>query len=104
MLTREYCIEYVSKFLLKLKIKGIKIRTAKIFGSVSQDSINDNSDIDLLLVSENFSGANFIDYQLFSKELVEFDKLHIKTYSCKDYDEGDPFIEEIENKSIIVNC
>jgi predicted nucleotidyltransferase len=103
MFTREFCINYASEFVAKLKTKGIDIKIAKIFGSYSNGSATEISDIDLLLVSGNFKGAGFIDNMLFAEELIDYDKIHVKTYSYEDYQEGDPFIEEIEKDAIVIN-
>jgi hypothetical protein len=40
---------------------------------------------------------------LFAEELIDYDKIHVKTYSYEDYQEGDPFIEEIEKDAIVIN-
>ncbi len=103
MFTREFCIKYASEFVAKLKNKGIDIQIAKIFGSYSKDSANEFSDIDLLLVSANFKGAGFVDYKLFAQELIDYDRIHVRTYSYEDYQEGDPFIDEIEKSAIVIS-
>lgn len=103
MLTRENCIAYATDFVRKIRNKGIDIKVAKIFGSYSRDNANELSDIDLLLVSDKFDGVGFIDFKLFSQELVDYDKIQVRTYSIKDYEEGDPFLVEIEKDAITIH-
>lgn len=103
MFTRQDCIDYASAFIEKVKSKGIDIKIAKIFGYYSKDSASEFSDIDLLLVSDVFKGVGFIDNHLIADELINFDKIQVRTYSYKDYKESDPFLQEIEKKAILIN-
>lgn len=103
MLTTENCIEYAAEFVRKLNSKGLDIRIAKLFGSYVKGLQNENSDIDLLLVSDKFVGAGFIDYKLIADELIVFDLIDAKTYSWDDYSKGDPFLDEISKTSITIN-
>lgn len=103
MFTREACINYASEFVDRIKNRGIDIKIAKIFGSYSIDTANDDSDIDLLLVSDNFKGVGFLDNLLIAQELIDFDKIQVRTYSYSDYQESDPFLNEIEKKAIVIN-
>ena len=103
MLTTENCIEYAAEFVRKLNLKGLDIRIAKLFGSYVKGLQNENSDIDLLLVSDKFVGAGFIDYKLIADELIDFDLIDAKTYSWDDYLKSDPFLDEISKTSITIN-
>ncbi len=103
MLTREFSIKYAQNFVDRIRKKGINLKIVKLFGSYSKNSQKEDSDIDLLLVSDKFVGAGFIDFQLIADELIDFDLIQAKTYSTEDYEEGDPFLEEIEKTSILIN-
>ncbi len=103
MLTRENCINYTQEFVKRIKNKGIDVKIAKIFGSYSKNQQNEYSDIDVLLVSENFLGVGLIDNLLIANELVDFDLIQVRTYSIADYEEGDPFIDEINKSAILIN-
>lgn len=104
MFNREDCIKYVKNFVDRIKSKGIDIKVAKIFGSYSKNMQNENSDIDVLLVSDVFVGAGFIDNGLIAQELYDYDLIQVKTYSVEDYNEGDdPLLEEINKTAIILN-
>lgn len=103
MLTRENCITYAENFVHQLKRKGIDISTAKLFGSYSKGLQTEDSDIDLLLVSDRFVGVGFIDNLLIADELIDFDLIQARTYSLDDYSSGDPFIDEINRNCININ-
>ena len=93
-------IEYAKSFVDSIIKKGIDIKVAKVFGSYVKNQQHEYSDIDILLVADVFKGVGFIDYSLISKELVEFYNIHARTYSMQDYDDGDPFIDEIKQNSV----
>lgn len=96
-------LEYAQEFVRKVIAKGINIKYAKLFGSYSKGSQTPDSDIDILLVANDFVGVGFIDNTLFADLLVEFDAVQVKTYSVEDYEEGDPLVDEINSTSIILN-
>lgn len=96
-------LDYAVEFVQKIRAKGINILIAKIFGSYSKNSFNENSDLDILLVSDNFVGAGFIDNLLIANELIDYDLIQPKTYSYKDYIEGDPFLNEINKTAITIH-
>ena len=103
MLDKQDSLNYASEFLSKIRKNGIEIKIAKLFGSCSRSETHEYSDIDLLLVSDSFIGVGFIDNKLLAKELIEYDKIQVKTYNYKDYLERDPFIDEIEKTAITIH-
>ncbi len=93
-------VKYAKDFLDKLTRKGIKVKHAKLFGSYAKKASNNFSDIDILLVADEFVGVGFIDYKLITDELIKFDMIHLISYSTSDYEEGDPFVEEVNTTGI----
>lgn len=55
---RAAIIEKVNRYLLLLKENGIDIDKAFLYGSFAKGENNENSDIDVLLVSKMFESAN----------------------------------------------
>jgi predicted nucleotidyltransferase len=100
MFTQADCIEYSQSFINKIKAKGINLKYAKLFGSFSKHTQNNDSDIDILLVADEFSGIGFLDNALIYQELYEFPMINIKTYTSEDYQKGDPLIVEINRTGI----
>ncbi len=103
MFNRNDGIKYAQEFVDKVVAKGINIRYAKLFGSYSKNLQTPESDIDILLVADDFVGVGFIDNVLIAKELYEFDYVQVKTYPVKDYEEGDPLVDEINKSGIQLN-
>lgn len=102
MLTRETVLEIVKLFAKELICNGIKLEKAILFGSYSTDNQNENSDIDVALVSDMFSGFGYEDRKLFSKIIIkrEFVDIDTRTYPTDYFWSGDPFIEEIKRTGI----
>lgn len=97
MYSRELAIEKAKKFVTQIIANGIPIEKAILFGSYSKNTMNEDSDIDVALVSPVFSGFGYEDRKFFSKINIQsaFMDIETKTYSSKYFEQGDPFIEEI---------
>ncbi|MFA6570089.1 MAG: nucleotidyltransferase domain-containing protein [Bacteroidota bacterium] len=95
MVTQQDAIEMSRRFLSELSAKGIDIKKAYLFGSYARNQQRDYSDIDLAIVGDNFLGVGPEDIKLFLGTLVDFKMIHAKTYATADFEEGDPFLEEI---------
>lgn len=100
MLNRNDCINYAQNFVDRVIAKGIEIKYAMLFGSYAKNTQDENSDVDILLVGEKFSGVGFIDNRLIASELIEFDEVQVKTYSTDDFMDSDPLIEEIKRTAL----
>ncbi|MBM2813353.1 MAG: nucleotidyltransferase protein [Ignavibacteria bacterium] len=100
MLTRKDSLIYAKDFVNRILSKGIHLKTAMLFGSYATGNQNENSDLDILLVADGFTGLGFIDIAPFARELTEFYYIQVKTYPTQLYENGDPFIEEINKTSI----
>jgi predicted nucleotidyltransferase len=103
MLDRNGGIKYAQEFVHRVVSKGIDIKYAKLFGSYSKNTQTPDSDIDIALVADAFIGVGFIDSSLIVDELYEFDIVQVKTYNSKDYEEGDPLIDEINRTGIVLD-
>ena len=90
------------KLVRLLNLNGIEVFEAYMFGSVIQGTIHENSDIDIAIVSKNFTGIPFYDVQRISKYRRSVDlKLEVHPFSMDDI-LFDPslFFTEIKNKGI----
>ncbi|MGA2297966.1 MAG: nucleotidyltransferase domain-containing protein [FCB group bacterium] len=95
MFTQHDCIKYSNEFVNKLKRKGLKIRHALLFGSYATNRQSKDSDIDIALAADEFTGIGYFDIGLIGKELIEYDNIQVKTYQTDYFEQGDPFINEI---------
>jgi predicted nucleotidyltransferase len=100
MLNRKISIEEVKKFLFEVKTSGIDLYKAILFGSAARDEMNESSDIDLLIVSDNFSNNVFENLRLYSKINIKYPDIETHPFSTQYFEESDPFIEEIKRTGI----
>ena len=102
MLTRSDAIALVKSFTDELLASGIPLDRVILFGSYSRNAQNEYSDIDVVLVSDLFTGFGFEDLKHFSRINIrrEFLSIETKTYSSQYFEQGDPFITEIFRSGI----
>jgi hypothetical protein len=102
MLTQETAIETVKNYAKEINDKGVYLRKVILFGSFAKGTQHDCSDIDVALVSDDFSGVGFLDRQLFSGIGIKDPYIGIEpiTYPTDYFQESDPFIEEIKKTGI----
>jgi predicted nucleotidyltransferase len=96
----ESVITLISEFVNQCKKLNIRFEKIILFGSVAAGRMNKQSDIDLALVSKQFSGLPFADRMLIAPAGLNFLNLDIQTYSPADFESGDPFIDEIKSTGI----
>jgi predicted nucleotidyltransferase len=96
MVTQHSALEIARKFSQEVKAEGIHLRKAFLFGSYAKNQQHEHSDIDIALVADEFIGVGFEDMKLFLPALRKYTAVQTKTYSSKDYEEGDPLIDEIK--------
>ena len=104
MLTRNAVIEIVKNYVREIETKGVRLRTAILFGSFAKGTQHEWSDIDVALVADEFTGVGFFDKQLFpyigSKQ--PYIRIAAKTYPTDYFQNSDPFIEEIKKEGILI--
>ncbi len=93
----------VDKFIRAAE-KIVNIQEAYIFGSCVVGKNRFDSDIDLAIVSEDFTGNKFIDAQKFNDIVIDTDpRIEIHTYKPQEFREDvSLFVKEIKEKGIKV--
>ena len=93
------------KLIGLLKTNGINVYDAYMFGSVAMDKGDEYSDIDIAIVSEEFTGVPFYDVKKISKFRRAGDlRLEVHPFSLNDILEHTPlFFVDIKNKGIRVS-
>jgi len=93
------------KLIELLKTNGINVYDAYMFGSVAMDKGDEYSDIDIAIVSEEFTGVPFYDVKKISKFRRAVDlRLEVHPFSLNDILENPPlFFVDIKNKGIRVS-
>jgi len=103
MATRESAVNTVKSFVKECKIQGLSFYKVLIFGSVAKGNSHEWSDIDLLLVSDQFGDNIFDNLKLYSKINIKYPIIETHPYPTDYYKEGDSFIQEIEKNSIEID-
>jgi predicted nucleotidyltransferase len=84
------------KLFLELAAKKINIVQAFLFGSSVKDERHKWSDIDLAIVSPDFSGDSFEDLKILIPIIIKVDRsIEIHTFHPKDFTVSNPFVKEI---------
>jgi len=100
MVTRETAINTVKSFVNDCKTGGLTFYKVFIFGSVVKGNLHEWSDIDLLLVSDQFNDNVFDNLKLYSKINIRYPLIETHPYPTKYFQDGDGFINEIVKDSI----
>ena len=88
-----------------LKTNGINIYEAYVFGSAIKDMADEYSDIDIAIVSKDFSGIPYYDVKKISKYRRAIDlRLEIHPFSLKDINVDPPlFFMNIKDKGVRIH-
>lgn len=100
MVTRESAINIAKSFIQDCQLNGLTLYKVLLFGSAAKGMKHEWSDIDLLLISDQF-GYNILDnLKLYSKINIKYPIIGTHPYPTKYYKEGDDFINEISKEGI----
>jgi len=103
---KKYVKKLVKDFIKAIKEKNIKIEAVFLFGSYAQNKADNNSDIDIAVISPDF-GKDFFDECVFLKEIsekIDFD-ISPRAYSLEEYQKtkkGDFLYQEIIQKGKLI--
>jgi predicted nucleotidyltransferase len=102
MLTRNDVINTVRNYAKEINQAGVNLRKVILFGSFAKGTQHEWSDIDVVLVADDFTGVGFLDRQLFSGIGIKNAYIGIEplTFPTDYFQESDPFIEEIKKTGI----
>lgn len=89
-------INILERFLQLAKEAHITIQKAFLFGSHAKGVAGEWSDIDIAIVSPDFSGMPFYDSKMFTPFLLKVDtRIEVHTFRPDDFMEDNEFIKEI---------
>ncbi len=100
MFTREIAITQAKAFVEACSQQEILIDKAIVFGSVAKNQISEYSDIDLALVSSQFSNNFIKNNKITSKINIKFPLIEVHHFNSTYYQNSDPFIDEIKNMGL----
>ncbi|MHC1702738.1 MAG: nucleotidyltransferase domain-containing protein [Tenuifilaceae bacterium] len=100
MVTQEIAINTARSFISDCKANGLTFYKVLLFGSAAKNKAHEWSDIDLLLISDQFGDNIFENLKLYSRINIKYPIIETHPYPTKYYKEGDDFINEISKESI----
>lgn len=100
---RNKIIEKVKKLKEEFIKNGYKINQIYLFGSFASGKNKKDSDIDVAVVSDDFSGNRFKDsLKIISFKLKVDNRLEIIPFHSSDFNINDPLVNEIKKDGIKV--
>ena len=97
-------IEVVERFLSSIKNANINIERAILFGSYVKGNAWKWSDIDVALVSPDFSGIRFNDSKMLIPFILKSDtRIEPHPFKPEDFTEGNDFVREIIKSGVELN-
>jgi predicted nucleotidyltransferase len=103
MLTKENAIATIKDFIKACEARNITFKKVLLFGSIASNKAHEYSDIDVAFVSDTFTGMPFKDWSILTPVKTSnrnFTDIEPHPYTPKDFEEGDPFIDEIKRTGI----
>lgn len=100
MVNRETAINTAKSFVNECRENGLKFYRVFLFGSVAKEQNHEWSDIDLLLVSDQFNDNIFDNLRLYSKINIKYPIIETHPFPVEYFKEGDEFINKILKESI----
>jgi len=100
MLTKRTAIKTAKQFLAQCNKLPIKIDRAILFGSMVKGKVNDESDIDLALFSEQFTDNILTNLDLIGPINIHYPDIDVHTYPSDYYLQKDLMMEEIRKTGI----
>lgn len=99
---RDIVINKAKSFIDLLQKNGIDVSEAYLFGSVTRGVSDENSDIDVAVVSRDFGGLPYYDIKKISRYRREVDlRLEIHPFSLSDIEANPPlFFAKIKKEGI----
>jgi predicted nucleotidyltransferase len=100
MVTRETAINTAKSFVSDCQLNGLSFHKVLLFGSAATGLTHEWSDIDLLLISDQFGDNIFDNLKLYSRINIKYPIIETHPYATRYFYEGNPFINEIRKESV----
>lgn len=96
-------VETIKRFLDMVSASGVHLERAILFGSHAKGTASEWSDIDIALVSKDFTGIGFYDRKRVNPFLIKVDsRIEPHPFRPEDFNEENPFVNEILKQGIKV--
>lgn len=94
MRTKKAAIEYARKYLRDVIKHNVKIDKAYLFGSYVKGTQSETSDIDVALVSSDFTGDRFENWKRLSSANIKFHQVEPHLFTIADFENKKSFLRE----------
>jgi len=100
---KEFAINTARQFVSDCEATGLHFDKVYLFGSHAHGNAHEWSDIDLLLVSNQFTLDVFENLKLYSKINIKYPVIETHTYPTAYFNKGDAFINDLLKGAIDIN-
>ncbi len=101
---KDKTIIVIKKFIDYLKKEGIKINKVYLYGSYASKESDEFSDIDIAVVSPDFTENRYKERLRLMKIASKIDKrIEPVPFRPEDFNDNDPLVWEIKNKGKIIS-
>lgn len=103
MVTQQSAIKTAQEFIDAIIASGFPLKKAILFGSYAHNEQRKDSDIDLALIADTFTGVGYFDLKHFVNVKIsnkKYTPIETHTFSTAHFSSGDPFVREIEKTGI----
>ncbi len=101
--TQQAALKIAHEFIDAIIASGFPLKKAILFGSYARNEQRKDSDIDLALIADEFTGVGYFDLKHFVNIKIsrkEYTPIEAHTFNTSYFSSGDPFIREIEKTGI----
>ncbi len=89
-------MEKLRRFLSLITEDGIRLEKAILFGSYAKGNPGKWSDLDVALVSKDFSGIGFYDCKKINPFIIKVDsRIEPHPFKSEDFTRDNPFVDQI---------
>lgn len=99
-INRAAAVRLARRYVEMCKQINLPISKAILFGSQAKGTTHDDSDIDLLLVSDRFKNNTLDNWKMLAPVTARLYDVEPHPYPEKNFLKGDPFIDEVKRTGI----
>ncbi len=103
MFDRDAAISMVKQFIAQCQIENIHFDKVILFGSTLRNEASEDSDIDVLLASEQFGINKWDNLGLIARVNKKFYRIDPHPFPTSYFLKGDPFIDEIKKVGLEIS-
>lgn len=100
MVSQPAAVELIRKYVRLCNVQNIFFTKVILFGSVATGTARPESDIDVLLVSDQFTHDSVQNWRMLAPVTAQLFAIEPHPYPTDSYLRRDPFIDEIERTGI----